>query len=136
LTAINYDGLHLYIQDIYDRTPVLYYTNFTFGLNIGTYYLFVPPIYTLAFLNKNQTNNFSYVGKNINTKFIDNVIGTGVDTDGIYDFYSGTIIITITGSFQPISMYTKQFGYLDAKNIMVFSDQAPIVSGIPRIINM
>jgi hypothetical protein len=136
LTGINYDGLHLYIQDIYDRTPVLYYTNFTFGLNIGTYYLFVPPIYTLAFLNKNQTDNFSYVGRNINTKVVDNVIGTGADTDGTYDFYSGTIIITITGSFQPISIYTRQFGYLDAKHIMVFSEKAPIVSGIPRIINI
>jgi len=136
LTAINYDGLHLYIQDIYDKTPVLYYTNFTFALNIGTYYLYVAPIYTLAFLNKNQTNNFSYVGKKISTKITDNVIGTGVDTDGVYDFYSGTIIITITGSFQPISIYTQQFGYLDAKNIMVFSDKAPIVSGTPRLINI
>ena len=136
LSAINYDGLHLYIQDIYDRTPVLYYTNYTFALNIGTYYLFVPPIYKLAFLNKNQDTQFSYIGKNISTKVTDNVIGTGVDTDGSYDFYSGTIIITITGSFQPISIYTQQFGYLDAKNIMVFSDRAPIVSGTPELINM
>ena len=136
LTAINYDGVHLYIQDIYDRSPVLYYTNFTFALNIGTYYLFVPPIYKLAFLNKNQDTQFSYIGRNISTLARDNVIGTGVDTDGSYDFYSGTIIITITGSFQPISIYTQQYGYLDAKNIMVFSDKAPIVSGIPRLINM
>jgi hypothetical protein len=136
LTAIDYDGVHLYIQDINDKKPVLYYTNFTFGLNIGTYYIYVPPIYILAFLNKNQTNNFSYIGKKINTKVTDNVIGTGIDTDGSYDFYSGTIIITITGSFQPISMYTLQYGYLDAKHIMVFSDKAPIVSGIPRLINI
>jgi hypothetical protein len=134
LTAINYDGVHLYIQDINDRTPVLYYTNFTFALNIGTYYLFVPPIYKLAFLNANQMNNFNYVGKNINTKITDIVIGT--EADGSYDFYSGTIIITITGSFQPISIYTRQYGYLDAKHIMVFSDQAPLVSGTPKLINM
>lgn len=131
LTSINYDGVHLYIQDIYDKTSVLYYTNFTFALNIGTYYLFVPPIYKLAFLNINQTDNFNYVGRNI---VISDVIGT--DADGTYEFYSGTITITITGSFQPISIYTLQYGYLDAKNIMVFSDQAPLVSGIPRLINM
>jgi hypothetical protein len=87
----------------------------------------------LSFLNANQEDNFSYHGNN---PTISNVVGTG-DTDGSYNFYSGTITITISGSFQPISMYTLNYGYLDAKNIMVFSDIGPKDwSSPPKLINM
>lgn len=133
LSAISYDGIHLFIYDIYDRTPVLYYTNYLFALNISTYYLFVPPIYKLAFLNANQTDNFMYSGNNATIR---NIVGTG-DTDGSYNFYSGTIQITINGSFQPISMYTLDYGYLDGKNKIIFSDVGPTTWINPlKLINM
>jgi hypothetical protein len=133
LTSIIYNGVHLYIHDIYDKTPVLYYTNFKFALNIGTYYLFVPPMYKLAFLNANQTSNFMYEGSNMSTH---NVLGT--DADGTYNFYSNTIKITIKNSFQPISIYTLNYGYLDAKNKIIFSNEAPLIDPtiVPRLINM
>ena len=112
---------------------MLYYTNFKFALNIGTYYLFVPPIYKLAFLNANQTSNFMYEGSNSTTH---NVLGT--DADGTYNFYSNTIKITIKNSFQPISIYTLNYGYLDAKNKIIFSNEAPLIDPtiVPRLINM
>jgi hypothetical protein len=145
LTAINFYGLNLYIRDIYyDNTTVLYFVNFTYALNIGTYYLFVPPIYKLAFLNKNQTSNFNYVGLNLSTKVTSDVIGTNASdtdasgTDGTYDFYSSTIKITVTGAFDPISLYTLKMGYLGGKDLFVFSTEGPIIDQTftPRLIDI
>jgi hypothetical protein len=40
----------------------------------------------------------------------------------LYDFYYGTIAITVTGPFQPISLYTLNYGYIHAYRVLVYSD--------------
>ena len=134
LTGITFNGVHLFIYEINDKSPSLFYTNQLYGLNIGIYYLFVPKIFQVAFLNKNQETNFKYRGDETK-KNTDIVLET--DADGTYDFYYGTVIIEIVGSFQPISMYTKKYGYLDGKSRMVYDDTI-IIKRVttPELINM
>ena len=134
LTGITFNGVHLFIYELNDKSPALFYTNQLYGLNIGIYYLFVPKVFQVAFLNKNQETNFKYSGVEIK-KDTDTVLGT--EADGTYDFYHGTVIIEIVGSFQPISMYTKKYGYLDGKSRMVYDDTS-IITRVdnPELINM
>lgn len=119
LTGITFNGVHLFIYELNNKEAALFYTNQLYGLNIGVYYLYVPRVFQLAFLNKNQESNFKYSGVE-SRKATDIVIGT--DADGTYDFYYGTIKIEIVGSFQPISMYTKKYGYLDGESRIVYND--------------
>jgi len=134
LTGITFNGVHLFIYEINDKSPALFYTNQLYGLNIGIYYLFVPRVFQVAFLNKNQETNFKYSGDETK-KNIDIVLET--EADGRYDFYHGTVIIEIVGSFQPISMYTKKYGYLDGKSRMVYDDTISIKRVTkPELINL
>jgi hypothetical protein len=123
LTGITFNGVHLFIYELNNKEPALFYTNQLYGLNIGIYYLFVPKVYQIAFLNKNQETNFKYSG--IETRKNTEIV-LGTEADGTYDFYYGTVIIEIVGSFQPISMYTKKYGYLDGKSRMVYDDTSII----------
>jgi len=134
LTGITFNGVHLFMYQINDKSPSLFYTNQWYGLNIGIYYLFVPKVFQVAFLNKNQETNFKYRG--VETKK-DTDIVLGTEADGTYDFYYGTVIIEIVGSFQPISLYTKKYGYLDGKSRMVYDDTI-IIKRVttPELINM
>ena len=134
LTGITFNGVHLYIYEINDRSAALFYTDQLYGLNIGTYYLYVPQIYQVAFLNKNQETNFKYSGLE-SRKYSEYVLGT--EADAYYDFYYGTVKIEITGSFQPISLYTRKYGYLDGKSRMVYNDSITITRAeIPYLINL
>ena len=123
LTGITFNGVHLFIYELNDKSSALFYINQLYGLNIGIYYLFVPKVFQIAFLNKNQETNFKYSGSETR-KNTDIVLGT--EADGTYDFYYGTVIIEIVGSFQPISMYTRKYGYLDGKSRIVYDDTSII----------
>ena len=134
LTGITFNGVHLYIYEINDRSAALFYTDQLYGLNIGTYYLYVPRIYQVAFLNKNQETNFKYSGIE-SRKYSEYVLGT--EADAYYDFYYGTVKIEITGSFQPISLYTRKYGYLDGKSRFVYDDTSIITRvDTPNLINL
>lgn len=134
LTGIQFNGIHLFMYEINDKSPGLFYINQLYGLNIGVYYLYVPRMYQIAFLNKNQETNFKYSG--LESKKATDIV-EGTDTDGAYDFYYGTVTIEIVGSFQPISMYTKKYGYLDGKSRMVYDDTS-IITRVdnPNLINL
>jgi hypothetical protein len=120
-TVNNYNGLNIHVYDVKDKTSSLFYNSSFYGLSIGgEYYIHVPKLYQLAFLNKNQTTNFIYSGDN-SKKTTYEVIGT--ENDGIYDFYYGTIKITINGSFQDMSVYTLRFGYLGGYQRFVYTDK-------------
>jgi len=120
----DYNGPTLSMRDIKSRENMMGIAFRKFGLyKDRTYYLYVPKIYALALLNKNQTSNITYTGST-GRKQSASVYGTGNDTDGDYDFYYGTIEITVTGSFQPISFYTLNYGYIHAYQILVYSDEA------------
>jgi hypothetical protein len=134
LTGITFNGVHLFMYELNNKQSSLFYTSQLYGFNIGVYYLYVPRLYQVAFLNKNQENNFKYSGQE-SRKNTDIVNET--EADGTYDFYYGTIKIEILGSFQPISMYTLKYGYLDAKSRLVFDDTI-IINRVdePELINL
>jgi hypothetical protein len=120
-TVNPYNGLNIHVYDIKDKTSSLFYNSSFYGLSIGgEYYIHVPKAYQVAFLNKNQTNNFMYSGDS-NKKITGEVLGT--ENDGIYDFYYGTIKITINGSFQDMSLYTLMYGYLGGYKRFVYTDK-------------
>lgn len=123
ISGIHYKGIQLYIYNINDTKYTAFLKNNSYGLYNGTYYLYVPQMYELAFLNKNQTN-FNYEGvPDMSTDIgIKPVIGTGSNTDGNYNFYYGYIKITITGPFDPISIYTYRYGYLGGYNMLLYSE--------------
>jgi hypothetical protein len=99
----------------------LFYSTDFYGLsNGGVYYIHVPKSYQLAFLNKDQSNNFVYSG-DANKKTTEEIIGT--ENDGTYDFYYGTVKIEIKGSFQDISLYTLRYGYLGGYKRFVYTDK-------------
>ena len=124
LSGIPYNGLHIHIYDINSRETTLFYNNNNYGFYKGTYYIFVPRMYQLAFLNINQTTNFIYSGDD-DKKVQEYVIGTENENE-LYDFYYGTIKIEVKGSFAPISIYTLKYGYLSGyKRIVYYGTETP-----------
>jgi len=120
-TVNPYNGINIHIYDINDKTSSLFYNSSFYGLSVGgEYYIHVPKLYQLAFLNKNQTTNFIYTGDETK-KTTEIVIGT--ENDGTYDFYYGTIKITINGSFQDMSLYTLRYGYVGGYKRFVYTDK-------------
>jgi hypothetical protein len=125
VTGIPYRGLHLHIYNIDDRTNILFYSNQIYGLYNGTYYLYIPQMYELAFLNKNQENTFTVMGveeREFNTRVLPITGISDVDYDGYYNFYYGYVKIIISGSFQPISIYTNRYGYLGGFKRFIYKD--------------
>ena len=119
-------GAKLYIDDVLIRQEIGYYYNNKYGLyqsgvTPSIYYIYVPQKFELAFLNKNNTN-FEYSGDAAKHS-----IGTIEGTSDVYDFYYGTIKIEIIGSFQPISIYTKNYGYLNCYDIIIYSEKCSSV---------
>ena len=109
-------GANLYIDDVLNKRGLGYYNNNKYGLYSDLYYIYVPQKFELAFLNKDDSN-FIYSGDT--TKHSTFTIEGTEDT---YDFYYGNITILIKGSFQPISIYTKNYGYLNCKDIIIYSE--------------
>jgi len=95
--------------------------NYNYLFYYGTYYIQVPKIYSLAFLNKGQEYSIRYNG-DINKSSTSNVIGT--TNDGTYNFYYDTITITVYDAFTPISMYSQLYGYMSAIDVINFDPRA------------
>lgn len=119
-----YKGPNLSIKDINSREQIQS-ANRKFGLSVDasgnprTYYIYVPQMYKLAILNTGQTEFISYSGDP--SKVIKQLV-IGTEADDLYDFYYGTIQITVKGTFQPVSMYTLDYGYLHAKHLLVYAE--------------
>ena len=126
LTGIPYRGLNLYINNIDDRTTMLFYSNSIYALFNATYYIYIPEMYELAFLNKNQETNFNITnveGKEFtrNERIIDQLGDTEIN--GTYNFYYGYVKITVNGSFSPISIYTFRYGYIGGYKRLIYDDR-------------
>uniref|UniRef100_A0A6C0JN98 Uncharacterized protein n=1 Tax=viral metagenome TaxID=1070528 RepID=A0A6C0JN98_9ZZZZ len=119
LLVNNTYGVVLYFDDIKIRRGLGFNNIVKYGLYSGDYYIYVPPEYELTFFNKSDSN-FIFSGDNTK-KSTDTIDGV------VYDFYYGTIKIVITGSFQPISIYTKSYGYLNCKDIMIYSETCSFI---------
>ncbi len=121
-------GANLYIEDINNKYGMGFYSIAKYGLygvanNIYTYYMYVPYKFALAFINDDSTN-FSYAGET------EKEMSAPIDGIGDnYKFYYGTITIQISGPFKTMSMYTKNYGYLNCKDILIYSETC---SSIPK----
>jgi hypothetical protein len=115
-----FGGTNLTIKDIKSTENLRYLSKRKFGLSNHTYKIYVPQTYALAVLNSGQETNIQYSGDP--NKATKNILVVGTEADDIYDFYYGTITITVTGSFQPISLYTLGYGYLNAKQMLVYAE--------------
>ena len=112
-------GLKFLIQNsfILPNTSV----NYNYIFYYGTYYLNVPKIYSLAILNKGQENKIQYSGiKNKSTR--STIYST--TSDGTYNFFYDTLVITIYEPFEPISLYSQLYGYLGTGNAINFDATA------------
>jgi hypothetical protein len=113
------NGIRLTIKDINLNETLQYISNRKFGMSEHLYRIYVPQMYKLAILNSGQESNITYFGDP--EKVTRDVLVIGTEADDIYDFYYGTINIVVTGSFQPISLYTLDYGYLGAKQVLVYA---------------
>ena len=126
----NFFGANLYIEDIINKYGMGSYSISKYGLygvdnNIYTYYLYIPYNFALAFINDDSDyTNFSYIGED-SKKYPDVIIDGTINTR---DFYYGTITIKISGSFKTMSMYTKNYGYLNCKDIIIYSETCSSIS--------
>ena len=120
-----FKGPHLTIKDINSKEQMILLANKHFGMSVDvlgnprTYLLYVPQMYKLAILNSGQNEVISYSGDP--DKKISNLV-VGTESDGLYDFYYGTIEIIVRGTFVPVSIYTLDYGYLHAKQILVYAE--------------
>jgi len=114
------NGPNISISDINSRSSAHFTADRKFGLSVHEYYLYIPQTYPIALLNSTQKSNIRYKGDD--DKVIKDVLVLGTEDDDLYDFYYGTIKITVTGSFQPISIYTLNYGYIHGKSILVYAE--------------
>jgi len=124
--SYEYDGTHLTFKDIKSNENVKYIINRKYAMSSGTdpnkprkYRIYVPQMYALAILNAGQETNISYTGDP--NKATRDVLVVGTEADDVYDFYYGTIEVTVRGSFQPLSLYTLKYGYLHLMNSLVYA---------------
>lgn len=99
--------------------------NFNYEFYYGTYYINVPTTFSIALLNNSQKNKIQYSG--LPNKCITSDISYTTD-DGTYNFYSGIVKISIYEEFLPISLYSYNYGYLNAFNSITFNKSAVNVS--------
>nr|UZT28988.1 DUF5011 domain-containing protein [Nucleocytoviricota sp.] len=85
-----------------------------YGLYNGTYVINnVPSGHPIAFLNNDVSNVLDYTGT---------VSEGSLQVDGVdYNFYSGTVTLTISGDFGNISAYCKLHGYMGAQNKFTYT---------------
>ena len=85
-----------------------------FGLTSGTYYLNnISTDHPMAILNNDVSNVVTYSGSNATTQEVGGVT---------YNFYSGTITLTISGEFSgSLSAYCSNHGYMGTQDKFVYS---------------
>ena len=103
-----------------------YVANKYYGLGSGTFtFTGVPSAHPIAILNAGKTSLISYTGDNAN-KSSKPVSGT--TSDGTYDFYHGTVTVTVTGDFGSVSVYCYHHGYMGGENLLRYSNTCDLPS--------
>ena len=72
----------------------------------------------MAILNNGNTN-IRYLGDN--SKKLSKMV-TGTTNDGTYDFYNGTMSVTVSGDFGTVSIYCYHHGYMGGEDILTYSE--------------
>ena len=99
-----------------------YVANKYYGLGAGTYTLTgVPSGHPIAILNAGKTSLISYTG-DIANKSNKTVSGTS------YDFYHGTVTVTVSGDFGSVSVYCFHHGYMGGENLLRYSSSCDLPS--------
>jgi hypothetical protein len=92
-----------------------------YGLFEGTYYINVPSSHPIAILNNGSSfdarGGISYAG---NPLYKTSKAVTGTDNDGTYDFYHGNVAITVNNTFQDVSYYCSNHGYMGGSGNFIF----------------
>ena len=93
--------------------PVRLYKNtYMYKFGIGVHYIYLNNHYSLAFLNRNKYKVGISSQYNRGTKYLDQLFIAGSGLDGNYSFHSGLIRLTISGPFDPITLYNDKYGYM------------------------
>lgn len=108
----------------------LYKNNYMYKLGIGVHYLYLHNYYSLAFLTRNRTTIGFSSEYNRGSKTLDQLFLAGNGLDGTYTFHSGMIRLTITGPFDPISLYNDRYGYMGGLFMIQYSSTS-LKSAIP-----
>jgi len=96
----------------------------TFGLYNGTYTINnIPSAHPVAILNNGIESSIFYTG-DANSKLSRSV--TNTTRDGTYDFYYGTITITVSNDFNQASIYCYYHGYMGGENLLVYDSQCQV----------
>jgi hypothetical protein len=93
-------------------------------VSYGTYYLYVPKIYTATILNNGYQDCISFIGDS-STKTTEYLTDLNLATNpvsGNYNFYYDKVIMTIYKPFNPMTFYSKRYGYLGSVGLLYFSD--------------
>ena len=92
------------------------YTKVPYLLTEGTYtFENISSSHPMAILNNGKTSSISYSGD-------DDKKVTGTTNDGQYDFYHGTITVTVNGDFGNVSVYCYYHGSMGGENILKYQD--------------
>jgi hypothetical protein len=104
--------------------PVRLYKNtYMYKFGIGVYYIYLNNHYSLAFLNRNKSKVGISSQYNRGIKRIDQLFIAGSGLDGDYTFHSGMIRLTVTGPFDPISLYNDKYGYMGGLFMIQYSEE-------------
>lgn len=89
--------------------------NSPFSIGYGTFvFNNVPSAHPIAFLNNGQTSSISYTGTTNE--------GSKTASDGnTYTYYSGTVTVTVSGSFSTLSYECYNHGYMGGQNNLTFN---------------
>jgi hypothetical protein len=99
-----------------------------YGLNYGTYVIYIPPNLPIAFMNDSKEELFS-----INDSVAIKSGPFKAPDDNNYTFYTGTVIIQIKGNYDKISICTKN-GYSGGYNLLAYTPYcgAPLPSAYKK----
>ncbi len=131
LAVYEYKGPKFYINDNINSQIIRSLDYNRYVVSYGTYYLYVPKIYTATLLNYGLEKAISFVG-NESTKTTEFVKGLNLCTNPIdaeYNFYYDTVLLTVYKSFSPLTFYSKKYGYMNSIGMLYFSESCDEFSG-------
>lgn len=124
LAVYEYNGPLYYLNNNINAEIIISLNTKRYMVSYGTYYIYIPKIYTATLLNYGLEKSISFVGSN-STKSTDYLTNLNLSTnpiDASYNFYYDTVVMTVYKPFSPLTFYSKQFGYMGSIGLLYFSD--------------
>jgi hypothetical protein len=124
LAVYEFNGPKFYINDNINIRVITSLDTNRYAVSYGTYYLYVPKIYTATLLNYGLEKSISFVG-DISTRSTEFVKGLNLSTNPIdteYNFYYDKVTLTVYKPFTPLTFYSKKYGYMNSIGLLYFND--------------